>query len=51
MAWPGHQKMYFDNAVFLAHQGINHVKVTIAADVVEAKSYVGMSFVPLLVGT
>ena len=51
LAWPGHQKMYFDNAVFLAHQGINHLKVTVAGDVVEAKGYVGMSFVPLLVGT
>ena len=51
LAWPGHQKMYFDNAVFLAHQGINHVKVTVAGDVVKAKGYVGMSFVPLLVGT
>ena len=51
LAWPGHQKMYFDNAVFLAHQGINHVKVTVAGDVVEAKGYVGMSFVPLLVGS
>ena len=51
LAWPGHQKMYFDNAVFLAHQGINHLKITVAGDVVEAKGYVGMSFVPLLVGT
>lgn len=51
LAWPGHQKMYFDNAVFLSHQGINHVKVTVAGDAVEAKGYVGMSFVPLLVGT
>ena len=51
LEWPGHQKMYFDNAVFLAHQGINHVKVAVAEDVVEAKGYVGMSFVPLLVGT
>ena len=51
LAWPGHRKMYFDNAVFLAHQGINHLKVTVAGDVVEAKGYVGMSFVPLLVGT
>ncbi len=51
LAWPGHQKMYFDNAVFLAHQGINHLKITVAGDVVEAKGYVGMSLVPLLVGT
>ena len=51
LAWPGHQKMYFDNAVFLAHQGINHLKITVAGDVAEAKGYVGMSFVPLLVGT
>jgi hypothetical protein len=47
LAWPGHQKVYADNAVFLAHQGINHLKVTVAGDVVEAKGYVGMSFVPL----
>ncbi len=51
LAWPGHQKMYFDNAVFLAHQGINHLKITVAGDVAEAKGYVGMSFVPLLTGT
>ena len=47
LEWPGHQKVYADNAVFLAHQGINHVKVTVTGDVVEAKGYVGMSFVPL----
>ena len=47
LAWPGHQKVYADKAVFLAHQGINHLKVTIAGDAVEAKGYVGMSFVPL----
>ncbi len=51
LEWPGHQKMYFDNAIFLAHQGINHLKITVAGDVVEAKGYVGMSFVPLLIGT
>ena len=51
LAWPGHQKMYFDNAVFLAHQGINHLKITVAGDIAEAKGYVGMSFVPLLTGT
>ena len=51
LEWPGHQKMYFDNAVFLAHQGINHLKITVAGDVVEAKGYVGMSFVPLLTAT
>ena len=47
LAWPGHQKVYGDNAVFLAYQGINHLKVTVAGDAVEAKGYVGMSFVPL----
>ena len=47
LAWPGHQKLYADNAVFLAHQGINHLKITVAGDVVEAKGYVGMSLVPL----
>ena len=47
LAWPGHQKVYADKVVFLAHQGINHLKVTVAGDVVEAKGYVGMSFVPL----
>ena len=51
LAWPGHQKTYSDNAVFLAHQGINHLKITVAGDVVEAKGYVGMSFVPLQTGT
>ena len=47
LEWPGHQKVYGDNAVFLAYQGINHLKVTVAGDAVEAKGYVGMSFVPL----
>ena len=47
LAWPGHQKVYADNVVFLAHQGINHLKITVAGDVVEAKGYAGMSFVPL----
>ena len=50
LAWPGRQKMYSDNAVFFAHQGINHVKMTVAGDVVEAKAYVGMSFLPLQTG-
>ena len=50
LEWPGHEKLYADNAVFLAHQGINHLKVTVAGDVVEAKGYVGMSFVPLRTG-
>ena len=47
LAWPGHQKMYADAGVFLAHQGINHVKITVAGDKVDAKGYVGMSLVPL----
>ena len=47
LEWTGHQKLYADNVVFLAHQGINHMKVTVAGDVVEAKGYVGMSLVPL----
>ena len=47
LAWPGHQKMYADAGVFLAHQGINHVKITVAGDDVAAKGYVGMSLVPL----
>ena len=47
LAWPGHQKMYSDREVFLAHQGINHVKIVVAGDDVEAKGYVGMSLVPL----
>ena len=51
LAWPGHQKMYADNAIFLAHQGINHLKITVAGDVVQAKGYVGMSFVPLQTAT
>ena len=51
LAWPGHQKVYSDHAIFLAHQGINHLKITVAGDDVEAKGYVGMSFVPLQAGT
>ena len=47
LAWPGHQKMYGDAGVFLAHQGINHVKIAVAGDHVEAKGYVGMSLIPL----
>ena len=47
LEWPGHQKMYADKAVFIAYQGINHVKVTVNGNDVEAKGYVGMSFVPL----
>lgn len=50
LEWPGRQKMYADNAVFLAHQGINHLKVTVAGDAVEAKGYVGMGLLPLLTG-
>ena len=50
LEWPGHQKVYADKVVFLAHQGINHLKVAIAGDTVEAKGYVGMSFVPLRTG-
>ena len=51
LEWPGHQKVYGDRAVFLANQGINHLKVTVAGDSVKAKGYVGMSFVPLSTGT
>ena len=50
LACPERRKMYSDNAVFLAHQGINHVKITVAGDVAEAKAYVGMSFLPLQAG-
>ena len=45
--WPGHRKTYADNGVFLAHQGINHLKITVTGGAVEAKGCVGMSLVPL----
>ena len=51
LEWPGYQKCYAANAIFLAHQGINHSKITIVGDVVKAKGYVGMSFVPLQTST
>ena len=51
LEWPALQKVYAHKAIFLAHQGINHVKVTVAGDAVEAKGYVGMTFVPLSTAT
>ena len=51
LEWPALQKVYAYKVVFLAHQGINHLKVTVAGDAVEAKGYVGMTFVPLSTAT
>ena len=45
--FPGLTRLFGDRGVFVLYRGINHVKVTIEADAVAAKAYVGLRFFPI----
>ena len=40
--FPGLDHLYDERGVFILYRGINHVKLTIAGDAVQAKAYVGL---------
>ena len=46
-AWSGSEKIYDEEGLFLAHKGINHVKVAIEGTVAQAKAYCGMGYFPI----
>lgn len=47
LAWPGKQMIYLNERLFTAYQGINHFKIAIHRDSMQAKAYTGMTFFPL----
>ena len=44
LAWPGRQMIYCNQQLFTAYQGINHCKITIQGDAMQAKAYTGMTY-------
>lgn len=42
LAWPGIEKIYSSNGVFIVYKGISHFKITIEEGVVHAKGYASM---------
>ena len=46
LAWPGKQLLYINERLFTAYQGINHFKVLIHGDTMQAKAYTGMTYFP-----
>ena len=46
MDFTGVEKVFEDDGVYMLYKGINHVKLTVANDDVQAKAYVGFSYFP-----
>ena len=46
VAFPGVEKVFRDDELFMLYKGINHVKLTVADDGVQAKAYIGFSYFP-----
>ena len=44
LEFAGLDKMYDQGGVFILYRGINHVKLTIEGDAVQAKAYAGLRF-------
>ena len=47
-AWPRKQLIYFNGRLFTTFQGINHIKITIQGDAIQAKAYTGVTYFPHL---
>ena len=47
LAWMGKQLIYVNERLFTAYQGINHFKIVIHGEVMQAKAYTGMTYFPL----
>ena len=48
LAWTGRQLIYANERLFTAYQGINHFKLTIHGEVMQAKAYTGMTYFPFI---
>ena len=46
LTWPGKQLVYINERLFTAYQGINHLKILIHGDALQAKAYTGMTYFP-----
>ena len=45
--FPGLDKLFGERGVFILYRGIDHVKITVEGDAVQAKAYAGLRFFPL----
>ena len=46
IGFPGMERVFRDDGLFMLYRGINHVKLTVANDDVQAKAYIGLSYFP-----
>ncbi|MCE2448133.1 MAG: hypothetical protein J4F35_07025 [Candidatus Latescibacteria bacterium] len=46
LAWMGKQLIYANERLFTAYQGINHFKIVLHGEVMQAKAYTGMTYFP-----
>ena len=44
--FPGVERVFRDDGLFMLYKGINHVKLTVANGDVQAKAYIGFSYFP-----
>ena len=44
IAFPGIERVFRDDGLFMLYKGINHAKLTVANDDVQAKAYTGFSY-------
>ena len=42
----GIERVFRDDGLFMLYRGISHVKLTVAGDSVQAKAYIGFSYLP-----
>lgn len=46
IGFPGMERVFRDDGLYMLYRGINHVKLTVANDNVQAKVYIGFSYFP-----
>lgn len=46
-SWPKHDNIYGKGEVYRLHMGINHIKIAVAGERLQAKAYAGMRFIPI----
>ena len=46
IAFPGTERVFRDDGLFVLYKGINHLKLTLGNDDVQVKAYIGFSYLP-----
>ena len=47
LSWPKHCNVYGKDQVYVLHMGINHIKIVMNDNQLQAKAYTGMKCFPL----